>query len=106
MWRPGDVIVHQEVWNGRVWAARPFTVVDDDGDRLVLWMPTGTRRKVPMTPPTRSDPGNLDERLVQLLDRRDWVHVDGVWDVDTLWIVHAGEWHSTWVSWLPTGEHR
>lgn len=104
-WRPGEVVVHQEVWKDRVWSARPFTVVEDDGERLLLWMPRGTRRKVPMTPPSRPDPATLDDRIIELLARRDWVYVDHSWDVDTLWIVRAGDWHSIWVSWLPTGEH-
>lgn len=104
-WPAGQVIVHQEVWHGRVWAARPLTVVEDDDDRLILWMPAGTRRKVPGTPPTRSDPSTLDDRLIELLQHRDWIYGDHEWDVETLWIVHAGDWHSTWVSWLPNGEH-
>lgn len=78
-WRPGEVVVHQEVWKDRVWAARPFTVVEDDGERLLLWMPRGTRRKVPMTPPSRRDPATLDDRIIELLARRDWVYVDHLW---------------------------
>lgn len=73
-WRPGEVVVHQEVWKDRVWSARPFTVVEDDGERLLLWMPRGTRRKVPMTPPSRPDPATLDDRIIELLARRDWVY--------------------------------
>lgn len=104
-WRPGDVIVHQEVWGGRVWAARPLTVVDDTPERMLLWMPCGTRRKVPMTPPSRPDPTTLDERLIELLDRRDWVHVDHEWEVSSLWILRPRDWHAVWVSWLPNGDH-
>jgi len=58
-----------------------------------------------MTPPSRPDPGSLDDRLIELLDRCDWVHVGHEWDVETLWIVRIGDWHSTWVSWLPNGKH-
>lgn len=104
-WSRGEVIVHQEVWGDRVWAARPLVVVEDAPERLLCWLPAGTRRKVPMTPPDREDPGERTARVLELLDRRDWIHVDHVWDVSCLWILHPGDWHATWISWLPTGEH-
>ena len=103
-WDAGDVIVHQEVWLDRVWAARPLVVVEDAPDRLLLWLPVGTVRKVAWTPPHRPDPGERTARVVDLLGRGDWVHVDHVWDVSTLWILRPGDWHATWVSWLPSGE--
>jgi hypothetical protein len=28
-WERGETVVHQEVWKGRIWAARPLTVVED-----------------------------------------------------------------------------
>ncbi|MBI2238096.1 MAG: DUF402 domain-containing protein [Actinobacteria bacterium] len=31
-WSPGDPVVLREVWRGKVWAARPTTVVRDDPD--------------------------------------------------------------------------
>lgn len=104
-WSPGDVVTHQELWRDLVWAARPLTVVEDTADRLLLWLPHGTRRKVPMTPPSRPDPATRKERIVEMLDRRDWVHVEHVWDVSSLWILRPGDWHAVWVSWLPSGEH-
>ncbi len=30
---------------------------------------------------------------------------DHAWDVSSLWIIHPGDWHSTWVSWRPDGSH-
>lgn len=104
-WEPGETIVHHEVWKGRVWAARPLTVVEDTDERLLLWIPHGTVRKVPMTPPTRPDPGDRTQRVLDLLSRGDWAHVDHVWEVSSLWILRPDDWHATWVSWLPTGEH-
>ncbi|TKJ22375.1 DUF402 domain-containing protein [Blastococcus sp. CCUG 61487] len=103
-WRPGDVVVHQEVWRDRIWAARPLVVVEDSPDRMLFWLPAGTRRKVPMTPPHRDDPGNRTARIIELLERGDWIHVDHVGDLSCLWILRPGEWHATWVSFRPSGE--
>lgn len=36
------MIVAREAWDGYLWAARPATVVTDDGDTLVHWCPAGT----------------------------------------------------------------
>ncbi|HEV2068182.1 MAG TPA: DUF402 domain-containing protein [Acidimicrobiales bacterium] len=104
MWRPGEVIVHQETWKGRVWAARPLVVVEDEPDRLVLWLPAGTVRKVPMTPPIRPDAGERKAGIVDLLEKCDWVYVDHVWKVSNLWILHPGDWHAVWIGWFPGGE--
>lgn len=104
VWKPGDVVVHQEVWRDRVWAARPVVVVEDSPDRLLFWLPIGTVRKVPYTPPHRVDPGNRTARIIDLLERGDWIHVDHVWDVSCLWIIRPGDWHAVWISFLPTGQ--
>ena len=103
-WAPGDVVVHQEIWRDRVWAARPLVVVEDSPDRMLFWLPAGMVRKVPMTPPDRDDPGDRSARIINLLERGDWVHVDHIWDVSCLWILRPGDWHAVWISWLPSGE--
>jgi len=41
-WRPGDVIVRREVWQGRPWLANPLYVVEDTADLLVLYQPEGS----------------------------------------------------------------
>jgi hypothetical protein len=104
VWNPGDVIVHQETWRGRVWAARPLVVVADDGENLILWLPVGTVRKVPMTPPGRLDAGDRKSRIIDLMAKGDWIHVDHVWEVSNLWFLRPGDRHAVWVGWLPTGE--
>ena len=53
-WAPGTTIVHREIWNGRLWAVRPMTVVSDAPDLLVTWIPAGTVRLIPTTPPHRT----------------------------------------------------
>lgn len=105
MWAPGQTIVHQEVWRGRVWAARPLTVVEDTEEQLLLWIPKGTVRKVPTTPPERPDPSRREDRIIENLARCDWAYGDHVWDVSSLWIMRPGDWHAVWVSWLDSGAH-
>lgn len=104
-WSVGDTIIHQEVWRGKLWAARPLIVVEDSPDRLVAWCPRGTVRKVPVTPPTRPKASTRAERLVGVLSLGDWLLEDREWDVSTLWLVESGPWHAVWVSWLPDGNH-
>lgn len=104
-WSVGDDIVLQEVWRGRLWAARPLRVVDDTDDRLILWCPKGTSRKVPKTPPTREKPPTRAESVTECMARLDWVFVDSEWDVSTLWFLWPGEWHAVWVSWFEPGVH-
>jgi protein associated with RNAse G/E len=104
-WESGSTIVHQEVWRGRLWAARPLIVVEDTPERVLLWIPKGTVRKVPATPPERLDPPTRRARVVENLDRSDWVLAEHIWDVSSLWIVHPGDWHAVWVSWTSPGVH-
>jgi Protein of unknown function (DUF402) len=103
--RPGERIVLQEIWRGRLWAARPMTVVRDDGDLVALWFPQGTRWKAPTTPPTRRRAPTRAERFAESLTLGDWTFTDLVWDVSTLWLMRPGEWHAVWVSWLANGRH-
>ena len=92
-----------EMCGGRVWAARPMTLVADDGDEVALWFPRGTRWKAPTTPPTRVREPTRGERLATCAVLRDWVFADAAWDVSTLVLMRAGEWHAVWISWLADG---
>ena len=104
-WSVGDDIVLQEVWRDRLWAARPLRVVDDTDERLILWCPKGTMRKVPTTPPTRPRASQRAERVTECMAHGDWVLVDSEWDVSTLWFLWPNEWHAVWVSWFEPGVH-
>jgi len=104
-WISGETIVLQEIWRGRLWAARPLIVVDDSNDRLVLWCPHGTKRKIPATPPGRRRPATRLDHVRESLIRGDWVLEDHEWDVSTLWLLEPGAWHAVWVSFLPDGRH-
>ncbi len=95
----------QEVWQDRVWAARPMRVVSDYGDRVALWFPRGTRWKAPTTPPSRPREENRGERLAACAAAGDWVFRDSTWDVSILSLMREGDWHAIWVSWLPDGTH-
>jgi hypothetical protein len=45
---PGDPIVLRELWDGRVFEARPTVVVQDDPDQIALFLPPGVRCAVPI----------------------------------------------------------
>jgi predicted RNA-binding protein associated with RNAse of E/G family len=101
----GETVVVQEVWRGRVWAARPMRVVQDDGEFTVLWFPKGTRWKAPTSDPARAWHEDRGERLAACAASGEWIFRDGEWDVSTLWLMREGDWHAVWVSWLPDGTH-
>lgn len=105
-WPVGTTVVLQEVWQGRLWSARPMIVVEDRGSSVALWCPKGTRWKTATTPPTRPRAPTRAERFVLSLARRDWVLGDFTWDVSTLVLVRAGDWHAVWVSWDDRGGSR
>ena len=104
-WAAGETIVLQEVWRGKLWAARPLVVVDDSDERLALWCPRGTVRKIPAAPPSRQRPATRTEHVTVALTLGDWVFADHEWDVSTLWLIEPGAWHAVWVSFLPDGRH-
>ena len=39
---PGETIALRQTWGGRVWAARPATVVEDAPDQTMLFVPVGS----------------------------------------------------------------
>jgi hypothetical protein len=71
----GDVVVLRELWKGRVWKARPWIVVRDRPDELVLWIPKGTPTKIP--------PGSG-------IPRDEWTLEDGSFFSDALRVVTPG----------------
>jgi hypothetical protein len=82
-----------------------MTVVQDTRDFVILWFPRGTIWKRPTVPPSRRVDGSRATRLASCLDLGDWVFEDAEWDVSTLWLMRAGDWHAQWVSWLEDGSH-
>jgi len=41
--RTGEPIVLREMWQGRIWSARPMIVVQDDEDQRIFYTPNGIR---------------------------------------------------------------
>ncbi|MEX2245783.1 MAG: DUF402 domain-containing protein [Dehalococcoidia bacterium] len=104
-WAPGETVLLQEVWRGRLWSARPMIVALDRGGSTALWFPKGTRWKGPTTPPARVRAETRTQRLMESLTLCDWVLADREWDVSSLWLMEAGAHHAVWVSWREGGEH-
>lgn len=108
-WGAGSTVVVQEVWRGRLWSARPVTVVHDGGASVALGCPAGPRWKTattPPTPPTRPRAATRAERFVASLSRCDWVLADCTWHVPTLCLAREGDWHAVRVAYEENGEHR
>jgi hypothetical protein len=55
-WRPGEVIVHREVWRGVPWLASPVIVVDDSRELLVTYVPEETPFAFPPSADGRPHP--------------------------------------------------
>jgi hypothetical protein len=45
---PGDVVAIREIWNGRVWEARPAVVIRDEPNLTMLHVPPRVRCQVPV----------------------------------------------------------
>ena len=103
-WQPGRTVVIQDVWQGKLWAARPVVVVDDREDLLALWLPKGTAWKVAQAPPERPRSESRGERIAECMIYRDWFHGDASWPVSTLWLLQPNKGYAVWVSWFDDGD--
>ncbi len=92
-WTTGSQIVYREVWRGKVWTAKPVTVVQDTSDLVVLYLCSRTRWKFPAP---------LDENTDLLYCKQDdnWQLVDTTWEWgDTLLLIHPDKAHAVHVMW-------
>ena len=96
-------VLVQEVWEERVWAARPMRLVAETPAGAVPWFPRGTRRRMPTAPTGRPRETTRDERPATLLTEREWALVEEAWATSTLQIWPRDAWHSIWVSWRAVG---
>lgn len=87
--KPGANVVLREVWRGRVWSARPVTVVRDDGAAIALYIPAGT---------TWLRPRTLDDQVLRIPDQP-WVVRPAVWENNVLRISPPGEDYSVMLVW-------
>ena len=82
---PGSHITLREIWHNRVWTARPYTVVEDTPDRLLLYAPAGIRWMKP-NPPDR-------------LRGPTWTLQEDEWYTEALRMTAPGARHSVLLIW-------
>jgi uncharacterized protein len=46
----GQEVLVRQLWQGKLWAARPALVIKDTDEMIASWYPSGTRTKVPRSP--------------------------------------------------------
>ncbi len=68
--RSGTHVITREILHGRVWTARPVTIVQDTSTLLALYMTPGTTFKHPRT----RDGGPVPDTMID-----DWILIDKVW---------------------------
>ena len=83
-WRPGDAIVRRDVWRGRPVVGWSGTVVADDDDLLVLYMPGG---------------GALSAAREFFGAPHPWSHKERWEGHGVLQLQRPGELHAVWVFW-------
>jgi len=96
-WTAGSQIVYREVWRGRIWTARPVTVVQDTPDLIALSLCSGTRWKISVPPDESTD------LLYCKLPTGNWRLADATWKWDSLILIYPGEAHAVHVM---RGENR
>ena len=65
MFEPGQAVALREIWEGRVWSARPATVVEDAEDQVTLFIPSHARWMAPFHDGTRLKIQQPDFELVE-----------------------------------------
>ena len=86
-WQPGDHVVLREIWRGRVWSGRPYIVVEDFPNRLLLYAGAGVRWAKPVPPDRLREPT--------------WTLQEDTWYTEALRIVTPGSRHSILLLWTP-----
>ena len=82
-WSPGDQIVVRSVWDRKIRAAWPDTVVNDSEHLLAVYLAGGTKFKQTKT---RFPVGT-------------WSLIDDIWTADLLLLIVPGEAHSVLLFW-------
>lgn len=87
-WRRGEVVALRELWNGRIWKARPCFVVHDRPDQIALYVPYGAPMKLP--------PGSG-------IPRSEWELIDAPMHANVLRLATPGAAHSVLLFWDTDG---
>jgi uncharacterized protein len=80
----GEAVALREVWHGRIWSARPASVVRDDHELAMFHIPSGIHWMCPRTP---SGPWLR-------LKQDEWVLDERTWDTNVLSFARPGEAHA------------
>ena len=88
-WQQGDQIVLREIFRGRIWSGRPYTIVEDTPQRLIIYMGVGVR----WMRPVRRDSSAIRGRELH------WTLREAVWPIEALRIVTPGRHHSVLLLW-------
>ena len=65
MFERGEGVALREVWEGRVWSARPATVVEDADEQIMLFIPSHARWMAPFSDGRRLKIQQPDYELVE-----------------------------------------
>ena len=88
-WQQGDQIVLREIFRGRIWSGRPYTIVEDTPQRLIIYMGVGVR----WMRPVRRNSSAIRGRELH------WTLREAVWPIEALRIVTPGRHHSVLLLW-------
>ena len=94
---PGQHIIMRELWQDRIWSARPAIVVEDTPELIACYIAPGSPWKMP-----RSASGERVRPAQRL--QKGWVLHDAVWlDVGLLRLSIPGESYSVLIFWNSSG---
>ena len=88
-YQSGDKIVLREIWRGRIWSGRPYTIVEDTSQCLIMYMGAGVR----WMRPVRRNGSVIHGRELH------WTLGEAVWPIETLRIVTPSRHHSVLLLW-------
>lgn len=93
--KKGDTVVLREIWQGKVWSAKPVIVVQDTPTMVALYLPPGTPYKQPKTL-------NGEDVMPTTRVQGEWLLADNVWpeDGECLRLVIPGAPYSVLIFWL------
>ena len=98
------MIIARDVWRGRLWSATPCTVVEDDGETLVAWVPAGTviHASTSRGIPERDGLSRGDRQLLSM-ETGEWRDRDVAANVSGVNVVRAQRWSRVAPVWSATG---